>query len=67
MQSVAEHNLDKLYATNRPIATIKAIYTGVNAARASSQEAGGLEPVIHLAHTARVMLIANLWVEQSEQ
>lgn len=39
------------------------MHTGHNASKASSEGAGGLDPIIHLAHTARVMLIANLWVE----
>lgn len=59
VQSVAEHNMDKLYATGRPINNIKAIHTGCNAAKASSEEAGGLEPVVYLSHTARVILIVN--------
>lgn len=63
VQSVAEYNMDKLRTTGRPIATIKAIHTGCNASKASSEEAGDLEPVVYLAHTARVMLIVNLWVE----
>jgi len=63
MQSVAEHNMEKLQASNRPIATIKAIHTGLHASKASSEETGGLESVIYLAHTALVMLIVNLWVE----
>ena len=47
-------------SSNRPIAIIKAIHTGLNASKASSEEAGGLKPVIYLAHTA---LVINLWVE----
>ena len=34
VQSVAEHTMEKLHATNRPIATIKAIHTGLNASKA---------------------------------
>ena len=60
VQSVAEHNMNKLHDTVRPIATIKAIHTGCNASKASSEEDGGLEPVVNLAHTAHVMLIVNL-------
>ena len=63
VQSVAEHNMDKLRTIGRPIATIKAIHTGCNASKTSSEEAGGLEPVVYLAPTAHVMLIVNLWVE----
>ena len=49
--------------SNQPIATIKAVHTGQNASKASSDDAGGLDPVVHLAVTACVMLITNLWVE----
>ena len=62
-QSVAEYNINQLRSINQPIATIKAVHTGQNAFKASLEEAGGLDPIIHLADTARVMLIANLWVE----
>ena len=58
-----EHNVAHLHACGQPIATIKAIHTGPNAAKASSDDASGLDPVICLAHGARVMLIANLWVD----
>ena len=34
-----------------------------NAAKTSSDDAGGLEPIICLAHGACVMLTANLWVD----
>ena len=63
VEAVVEHNLDKLRSINKPIAIIKAVHSGPNAHRASTDEAGGLDPVVHLANTARVMLIANLWVE----
>ena len=33
------------------------------ASKATSDDAGGLEPVICIPHGARVMLSANLWVE----
>ena len=42
---------------------IKALHSGHNAAKGTSDDAGGLEPVLYLAHNARVMLISNLWVE----
>ena len=58
-----EYNINQLHNINRPIATIKAVHTGQNASRASSDDAGGLDPVIHLAVTAHVMFITNLWVE----
>lgn len=61
-EAVLEHNVSKLYAIGQPIATIKAVHTGPNAAKASSDDASGLEPIICLAVGARVMLSSNLWV-----
>lgn len=58
--AVIEYNIDQLQNINQPIATIKAMHTGQNASIASSDDAGGLDPVIYLAVTARVMLISNL-------
>jgi ATP-dependent DNA helicase PIF1 len=63
IEAVAEHNLMKLKQNNQPITMIKAVHSGHNAAKDSSDDAGGLEPVLYLAHNARVMLISNLWVE----
>ena len=45
-----EHNVARLRASGQPVATIKAVHKGPNAAKASSDEAGGLEPVVCLAH-----------------
>ena len=39
------------------------INTGANAAKASPDDASGLEAVVCLAKSARVMLTSNLWVE----
>ena len=47
----------------RLVATIKAVHTGPNASKASSEDAGGLESIICLARNARVMLTSNLWVD----
>lgn len=63
VEAVVEYNLDKLRSINKPIAIITAVHSGPNAHRASTDDAGRLDPVVHLANTARVMLIANLWVE----
>ena len=41
----------------------KAVHTGVNAGKASPEDAGGLEAIVSIAKSARVMLISNLWVE----
>ena len=62
-EAVAEHNVAKLRASGQPIAVLRAAHTGPGASKATSDDAGGLEPVICIAHGARVMLSANLWVE----
>ena len=63
IEAVAEHNVAKLRASGQPIAVLRAVHTGPGASKATSDDAGGLEPVISIAHGARVMLSANLWVE----
>ena len=63
IEAVAEDNLMKLKQNNQPIAMIKTVHSGHIAAKGTSDDAGGLEPVLYLAHSARVMLISNLWVE----
>ena len=65
VQAFAEYNVAKLRNTGEPIATIKAVYTGPNAGKASPEDASGLEPVICLAHGARVKLTSNLWTDAS--
>ena len=63
VEAVVEYNVAQLHASCQTIATIKAIHTGANAAKDPADEAGGLEPVVCLAMSARVMLISNLWVD----
>ena len=63
VEHVVEHNVAKPHALGQPIATINAVHTGPNASKASPDDAAGLEPVTSLAHGARMMLTANLWVE----
>ena len=63
VEAVVEHNVSKLHASGQPVATIKAVHTGANASKASSDDAGGLEPVVCLGKSARVMLSSNLWVD----
>ena len=46
-----------------PIAEIKAVHTGANASNASPDDAGGLDPVVKLSKSARVMLTSNLWIK----
>ena len=61
--TVVEYKVAQLQASGQPIATIKAVHTGANAAKAPADDAGGLEAVVCLAHSARVMLTSNLWVD----
>lgn len=49
VEAVVEHNVTKLKDSKQPIATIKAIHTGVDAAKASPDDAGGLEAIICIA------------------
>ncbi len=63
VEAVIEHNAKKLHDSGQPVAQIKAIHTGPNAAKAPPDDAAGLEPIICLAHGARVMLTSNLWVD----
>ena len=63
VEAVVEYNVAQLQASGQPIATIKAVHTGPNAAKAPADDAGGLEAVICLAMSARVMLTSNLWVD----
>jgi ATP-dependent DNA helicase PIF1 len=62
VEAVVEH-VTRLHANGHPVATIKAVHSGANASKASSEDAGGLEPIICLARNARVMLTSNLWVD----
>ena len=62
-EAAAAHNISKLRSNGQPIATIKAVHSGPNASKASSDDAAGLEPVISIARGARVMLTSNLWVD----
>ena len=61
--AVVEHKITTLHDSGKPIAVIKAVHTGTNAAKAPADDAGGLEAVTSLAHSPRVMLTSNLWVE----
>lgn len=63
VESVARHNTLKLQSSGEPVAILKAVHSGPNAANASSDDAGGLHPILSIAHKARVMLTCNLWVE----
>ena len=63
IEAVVEYNISKLRTNGQPVATVKTIHSGPNAAKASAEDAGGLEPILCLAHEAHVMLTANLWVD----
>ena len=63
IEAVAEHNVTKLRASGQPIATVKAIHTGPNASKASPDDAAGLDPVVCIAHGARVMLTSTFGLE----
>jgi len=55
-ETVANHSVSKLHDSG----CIKAIHTGPGAFKASADEAGGLEPIVSIAHRACVMLTAKL-------
>ena len=61
--AVSEYNVTKLHSNDQPVAVIKAVHSGAGTTKASADDAGGLEPVVCLAHGARVMLTTNLWVQ----
>lgn len=61
-EKVAELNMSKLKCLNEPIAIIKARHS-IGAQTLSSDDMGGLEPVIYLAKGAKVMLTMNLWTD----
>ena len=63
VDSAAFDDAMHLHPTVQAVATIKAVHTGPNASKASSEDASGLEPVICLARGARVMLTSNLWTD----
>ena len=63
VEAVVEYNVAQLQTSGQSIATIKAVHTGPNAAKAPADDAGGLEAVVCLAKSARVMLTSNLWVD----
>ena len=63
VESVAQYNVLKLQQNEEPIAILKAVHSGPNAASASVDDASGLHPVLSIARNARVMLTCNLWVE----
>ena len=63
VELTSEYNSSKLRTNGQAVAVIKAVHSGEGAAKAKPDEAGGLEPVVCLAHGARVMLTANVWTQ----
>ena len=63
-ETVAEHNFSKLTQGQYPFMTIKARHNSAAAAKLAPEEFCGLEPVVHLAKGAPVMLTKNLWVQR---
>ena len=59
--SVAQLNIEALAKLSNPIARINAVHSSRSASLANSDQAGGLQPVIFLAKSAKVMLTSNLW------
>ena len=57
VNAVAEQ---KLRENSQAVAEIKAVHSGPRAHCATSEDAGGLEPVVYLAQHARVLLTSNL-------
>ena len=41
IEAVVDHNVSRLRASGHPVATIKAVHSGPNASKASSEDAGG--------------------------
>uniref|UniRef100_A0A1X7U1W0 Uncharacterized protein n=1 Tax=Amphimedon queenslandica TaxID=400682 RepID=A0A1X7U1W0_AMPQE len=60
VEAVVHQTVAMLREYGHPIATIKAVHTGANAATVQPNDAGGLEPVVMLARSARVMLTSKL-------
>lgn len=60
-EQVANFNFKKLTQLGQPIAEIKARHSSKYAAKLPVDEFSGLEPVVHLAKGANVMLTNNLW------
>lgn len=56
-------NREKLLSLNRPIARLPAKHNNTTAQQGTAEDASGVEAVQYLAHGARVVLRANLWVK----
>ena len=58
---VATYNYAKLKELETPIAIVHAKHNNKTAKNLNSQDMSGLEPIIHIATGAHVMLTVNLW------
>jgi hypothetical protein len=60
-------NMQEIQALNEPCAQIAAKHDGgAQAAKASADDAGGLESFLLLSRCAKVMITRNLWQEHGE-
>ena len=62
-EEVDKINIDMLRSLQRPVAKIVGDHNRVEAKKASSEMAKGLEAQLLLAKGARIMLTANVWME----
>ena len=63
IEAAGNHNFLQMQLSDHPIALIKAVHSGANAAKASADDASGLEPMLSICRNARVMLTFNLWID----
>ena len=59
VDAVAAYNLDKLRHNGQPVAETKAIHSGPRASTAASDDAGGLDPVVHIAQGANIKFVGT--------
>ena len=61
---VAKHNYEMLRKQNRAIHSIKALHNNSKSSKLSSDEFGGLKPIVNLAVGSRVIIVQNLWIDK---
>ena len=61
---VDDYNHKRMRDLGRPVIKLDAIHEGRDAHKATKDEAGNLESVLHLSIGCRVMLSENIWVER---
>ena len=62
-EKVAKDNYERLEQLQETVVQINAHHSNPRAKSLSSEEMGGLEPIIYLSKKARVKLTRNLWTE----